>query len=213
VLPPQSTDPAFRVPQAGDKPYAQPSAAGNDQVWVLRGDKVTPIAKGTAQPGDVPYDPVAARQPGGTAGKAQEIASEAARVAKALRVHPGMNNAFGVLDSKLPTFRQSTADAEVLRNTLQSLLTLDNMGLMKGVLSDSDMKVIQQASTTLANTAGDAAAAAELDRLIPILERASGAGAGAGGTVTMVAPDGSEQPVPADQVEHYRSRGARIKGQ
>jgi hypothetical protein len=29
--------------------------------------------------------------------------------------------------------------------------------------------------------------------------------------VTMIAPNGQEKPVPADQVEHYKSLGARVK--
>jgi hypothetical protein len=32
----------------------------------------------------------------------------------------------------------------------------------------------------------------------------------AGGTVKMKAPDGSVRPVPADQVEHYKAKGAVV---
>ncbi len=46
--------------QQGDTPFEKPSAASNDQVWVVRGDKVIPIEKGTAQAGDRPYEKPAA---------------------------------------------------------------------------------------------------------------------------------------------------------
>ncbi len=51
------------VPPA--KPTPRPK-----QIFVTRGGRVVPIEEGTAQPGDVPYDPVAARQgAGGDGGK------------------------------------------------------------------------------------------------------------------------------------------------
>lgn len=160
--------------------YRPGTAAERDQQWVVRNGKVTPIQKGTAQSGDVPYDAVAERQNNKpTDNNVQQTATEIARVAKALRGHRGLGGAFGVMDATLPTFRQSTADAEVLRDSLRALLTLDNMDLMKGVLSETDMKIIQSASTTLSNRMSDAAARAELDRIIPIMEKAAGAG-GAG---------------------------------
>lgn len=42
--------------------YREPSAASRDQDWVIRNGQPVPIPKGTAQPGDRPYDAVAARQ-------------------------------------------------------------------------------------------------------------------------------------------------------
>lgn len=59
---PPSADALLREPEV-------PAPAGQD--WVRRGGKVTPIPKGTAQLGDEPYDPVAARQgDGGWSGMA-----------------------------------------------------------------------------------------------------------------------------------------------
>ena len=50
----------------------------------------------------------------------------------------------------LPVIPGTEAANAVARiDSLKSLLTLDNMKLMKGVLSDSDMKVISSASTAL----------------------------------------------------------------
>jgi hypothetical protein len=119
------------------------------------------------QPGAGGIDPAA---------EAQDTAREAKRIADALAAHPGLRGAFGVVDARLPTMRQSTADAEVLRDSLTSLLTMENMGKMKGVLSDSDMKILRQASSTIAAPMSDAAARAELKRLSEVMGRASGDG-------------------------------------
>ncbi len=72
--------------------------------------------------------------------------------------------------------RQSTADAEVLRDSLTSLLTVENMSKMKGVLSDSDMKILRAASSTINPRMGDPAARAELKRIVQVMQRAAGDG-------------------------------------
>ncbi len=126
-------------------------------------------------PGAVPYDPVAARssKPEDRT-EAVDTAREAQRIASALKDHPGFGGAFGVVSSMIPTVKQSTADAESLRDALTSLLTLENMGKMKGVLSDSDMKVLRQASTTLNSRMGDSMARSELNRIIQVMGKVSG---------------------------------------
>lgn len=152
-------------------------SGGGDQVWVTRNGQLTPIPKGSAQPGDVPHDPVAARssQPNNRA-EAADTAAEVKRIAGELSRHKGFSGAFGLADAYLPTVRQSTADAEVLRDTLQSLLTLENMGKMKGVLSDSDMKLLQRASTTINARMSEPAARQELGRLQQIMDKVIAAG-------------------------------------
>ena len=45
------------------------------------------------------------------------------------------------------------------------------MGKMKGVLSDSDMKILRQASTTLDPSMSEGEARAELDRLVQVMGR------------------------------------------
>lgn len=202
-----------RVPQPGDKRIPAPTATSTpQQEWVRRGNEVVPIPRGTAQRGDLPYDPVAARAAGAdpaTSAKGAQIAAEVKRVAGALRKHKGFNRAFGVWDSMLPTFDQDTAEAEELTKSLQSLLTLDNVDMMKGVLSDSDIKMLRQASSTLNPRMGEAAAAAELDRLIGLAPQQAGGG---GGTVKMRAPTGEEMDVSPDQVRHYQGLGAQVVG-
>jgi hypothetical protein len=113
-------------------------------------------------------DPGAAK----AATEAFETAAEVERVATTLKSHPGVRGAFGIIDAATPTVFQSTADAEVLRDSLMSLLTLENTDKLKGVLSDADMKVLRQASTTLGTRMSDEAAANELDRLVAVAQKA-----------------------------------------
>lgn len=118
------------------------------------------------------FDRVAARSSKpAVSSEAMDTMRETRRLAEELRNHPGMPATFGIVDSQLPTISQTTADAEQLLTSLRSLLTLENMGKMKGVLSDSDMKVLQAASTTLATRMGDKAAATELKRIVDAMDR------------------------------------------
>lgn len=156
----------------------RPATGGGAPEWLVRnGQKV----KGTYQPGDEPYDPVAARtaQPANTP-EAVDTAREVQRIAGELSQHEGFSGAFGLGDAMNPfTLKQSTADAEVLRDTLSSLLTLENMGKMKGVLSDSDMRLLQRASTTINPKMSEGAARVELARLREIMAKVTGDGGGA----------------------------------
>jgi hypothetical protein len=110
------------------------------------------------------------------AAEAQDTAREAKRIASELLGHQGLDGAFGVINAKLPTLRQDTADAEVLRDALTSLLTLENTGKLKGVLSNADMAILRQASTTISGAQSPAAARSELKRLVEVMGRAAGEG-------------------------------------
>lgn len=141
--------------------------------------------------------------------EAVDTAREAARLAAMLRQHPGMPQAFGVWDSKIPTLRQNTADAEEIRDSLSSLLTLENTGKLKGVLSNTDMAILRQASTTLNGRLGDESARRELDRIVEVMHNAV-ARAEAGGAAT--APAVSHEAPGAtggSAYERYRQRRPR----
>jgi hypothetical protein len=139
-----------------------------EQTWVVRDGQVVPITKGTARPGDQPYDAVAARQPTAPGNsEALETATELVRVATDLRDHPSRGSVFGAFEGAMPSFRQGSIDAQTLVDQLNGLLALENMGKMKGVLSDKDMAMIRQASSRLSNQRiGDAAAYQELTNVI-----------------------------------------------
>lgn len=78
-----------------------------------------------------------------------EMAGEAARVAENILNHPSFNAAVGTLQPIMPTFRAETQDVinEALR--LESLLTVDNLKLMSGVLTDRDIKFLTRVGSGL----------------------------------------------------------------
>lgn len=161
----------YREPKTGPAP---------DYEWVTGPDgQPRQIRKGTAQPGDRPYDKAGAGAQSSQA-EAVDTAREIQRISRKLTSHPGMSSAFGVVQSRLPTIRQSTADAETLRDAMMSLLTLENTGKLKGVLSNADMEILRRASTTLDPKMGDAAAAEELRRLDQVMSKITGEPAGGG---------------------------------
>ena len=73
----------------------------------------------------------------------------------------------GAIQGKTPeilmTGNQANINSKIAQ--LKSLLTLENMGIMKGVLSDSDMKVITNASTALNRATTEEAFDKELKRI------------------------------------------------
>lgn len=190
----------------GVEEYREPKVIGGGgdtkRQWLVRGGKKV---YDTYQPGDEPYDAVSERQQNGVnpaREEAMDTAREVRRVANALRTHKGMGAAFGTVDSFIPTIRQSTADAESLRDTLQALLTLENTGKLKGVLSDRDMQLLRAASTTLNPRMGDAAAAAELKRLEEVMSRVlEGGGTAPGGPAPagMTAPTAPTRRIKMDR--------------
>lgn len=112
----------------------------------------------------------------GPAAEAADTAREAKRIASSLLGSKGLDGAFGVINARLPTLKQDTADAEVLRDALTSLLTLENTGKLKGVLSNADMAILRQASTTIAGPMSPEAARTELKRIVEVMGRAAGEG-------------------------------------
>ena len=152
----------------GTEPQKPERGPAPDYEWVMRNGKPVQIRKGGAQMGDSPYEKPSS---GAEAQEKTLTAGEVKEAANALLTHRGFNGAFGLYNSRMPTMKQDTADAELLRERVASLLQLANMGKMKGILSDSDMKVIRSASTTLSNRQSGPAARTELDRVIKIMDR------------------------------------------
>lgn len=150
------------------------------------------------------YDAVAARsaQPENQE-EAKDTAREVQRIAGALGSHAGFGGTFGKWSSMNPqlTSSQATVDARSLLNSLKGLLTLENMGKMKGVLSDTDMRILQQASTTLAAEISEDAARGELNRLGRVMSKLTGeAWSDVGGVPVRQTPAGGRAggPGPTD---------------
>lgn len=203
VLPPVGDAPEFRVPKPGDKPYAQPGAgASPQQDWVKRGDQVIPIPRGTAQAGDMPYDPVAARQaqPADPA-EAQQVTRTALDQAKRLRNHPGLSRAYGAYEMR--GFTQGAQDAKAIRNQLVAALALPNLGAIRGPLSDKDILFVKQLASRLENDRiSDDEAVRAVDEAITFLESKAGPGA--------AAPPGGAAPEAGQPIyQTNRRTGAR----
>lgn len=196
-----------------DARYRRPeSTAQRKPEWVRQADGSVIDINGVAPPGTKPYDAVAERssQPVNPA-EAQDTAREAARLAGDLLKHPGLGGAFGVVSSQFPTVRQDTADAESLRDSLTSLLTLENTGKLKGVLSNTDMQILRQASTSLNSKMGDAAARAELKRIVEVMQRAAGEGPQAGLPKMDMATSRGSAPAAVDPVDAMIAKHSRKK--
>jgi hypothetical protein len=93
-------------------------------------------------------------------------ASDIARLSGELLGHEGMPGAFGLIQSKMGTWRQATKDAEIIRESLINLLTVENLDLMSGVLSETDIQILKGAATTLSPEMSDEDAKAELTRIL-----------------------------------------------
>ena len=78
------------------------------------------------------------------------------------------------------TLTGKTSDLSKKITRLKSLLTLDNMGKMKGVLSDSDIKILTTAATTLDKGQTTGAIEEELSRIIETVGRKLGDTVGGG---------------------------------
>ena len=102
--------------------------------------------------------------------KGIQTATKALGILGTLEQSGSLGAAVGPISSKIPTVRGGTADFEANFNALKSLLTLENMGVMKGVLSDSDMKVITQAATPLSLGMSEFGFKNELQNVRTILE-------------------------------------------
>lgn len=75
----------------------------------------------------------------------------------------GLSSFFGLKSE--PIAGTAAADFVTQLNALKSLLTIENMGIMKGVLSDADIRILTQAATSLSTDMSEKAFRAELQRI------------------------------------------------
>lgn len=75
--------------------------------------------------------------------------TEAARLATELVDDPNLGNAVGTIGTMIPTMQGSTQDVINKANRLQSLLTVDNLKLMTGVLTDRDIAFLTNVASGL----------------------------------------------------------------
>lgn len=97
----------------------------------------------------------------------QELASSILEDKDAIRA------VYGSIGGLLPSVRQGTVDAELQIQRLVDMLTLENTSKMSGVLSESDIKILQRAGTVLGNfRLSEDQAIKELEKVAGILETA-----------------------------------------
>lgn len=78
----------------------------------------------------------------------------------------GVKGNFGAADKFLPNMRESTMQAQTDLNQLRSLLTVENLDLMTGVLSETDIKILQNvAGGGIADTASEKGAIEAIKRI------------------------------------------------
>ncbi|RPJ55914.1 MAG: hypothetical protein EHM12_11135 [Dehalococcoidia bacterium] len=90
-----------------------------------------------------------------------------------IRSHPGFTGAVGLKSAgsgfgliKNPIAGTPEADFVAQFDGLKNLLTLDNLGLMKGVLSNTDIEILKSAATTLSTSNSEQGFSKELDRIM-----------------------------------------------
>lgn len=91
------------------------------------------------------------------------------------RASNGVKAVFGATDSLTPTLLPESVDADARIEQLVNFLTLENLGRMSGVLSDSDIRILQNAGTILKNRRiSDELAEQELQKIAGIIDKAPG---------------------------------------
>lgn len=81
----------------------------------------------------------------------------------------GASSLFGMLKNPIPG--SPAADYLSKLNSIIGQLTLENMGVMKGVLSDADMKIISQASTALNKDMSEPEFKKELAKIEAVMQK------------------------------------------
>jgi hypothetical protein len=106
---------------------------------------------------------------------------------------------------------QASSDFQAERDRFVAMLSLPNLGSLKGPMSDKDLLFIKQISSTLSNdNISEKAARQEMERARNwLIEKGANPGGSGGGLVSMVTPDGRSINVPAAQVAEAEKRGAK----
>ena len=100
---------------------------------------------------------------------ARKTASDVKALALELAQNPDVGRVFGTIQGRTPALTGTAAAVEAKIDQLVGFLTLDNLGRMSGVLSDSDIRILQNAASILNNRLiPDEVAIAELEKLAGI---------------------------------------------
>ena len=98
------------------------------------------------------------------AGKAEEVKTKTRQlVSELLGNIDGIKAVAGGFDEMTPTFFDSSKDAEAAMDDLKNLLTVENLKLMTGVLSESDIAILR--------SVGSSGLSGSQDRIIETLQK------------------------------------------
>lgn len=98
-----------------------------------------------------------------------QTANDIITLAKEIMNDKALSASIGPYSSRLPSWKTltgETADFAAKAQRLQSLLTLGNLGVLKGAISDKDMEVLQSAAAALKPGMTEQAYKTELQRII-----------------------------------------------
>lgn len=184
--PKTSTPPSQKIVTINGKSYIQNPDGSYSEPNILGGGNVTPEKVETAQK---------------ALALAEKLGAEAPGFAGAV----GFKGLIGSVTGAIPGTPE--ADFTTDYNSLKSLLTLENMGLMKGVLSDSDIKILQQAATALDTKMSEAKFISTLNEVKNTLRNAvSGSGQVKEETV-IVSKDGQDYTLPKSELQDALNQG------
>ena len=167
------------IDENGNRVFIQPKSIGGADVV----PDVRPPGPTAKQIADTRKAEVGATEAEGKAvesARKRELAlttrDEISALATDVIANPNLDDAFGAVAGATPTLLQATLDVEADLDRLDSLLTLGNTDKMVGVLSESDIKILQQAGSILGNRRISVPKArAELARIEDVFARNPGA--------------------------------------
>lgn len=147
-----------------------------DYEWVMRGDKPMQIRKGSAQPGDRPYDAVAERKQPDASGPSPYAIERADRTiqsidelsAKVSNWNTGYGSVFsGMPESQARNFKaeMDTLKANIAFNELTAMREASKTGGALGAVSDKEMQLLQSALGALDTGQSPANLKAQLDKI------------------------------------------------
>lgn len=144
----------------------KPTAAGSqDQDWVIRNGEVTPIAKGTAKPGDKPYEKGSATTPGdvGANYSTERTKRAVETIDELLPMVNGWTTGYGSLLKNVPatdslnfSSKLKTLESNLGFNELQEMRNASKTGGALGNVSDKELTLLTSTLAAL-NQAQDAA--------------------------------------------------------
>lgn len=138
-------------------------------------DKYMKMLQAEKAQGDIAKREQELRQAEEAKGAEQYNIQTAADLAQSLKAHPGFKNIYGSIQGSplAMTVRQSSIDAEAIRDQLGNILTLAARGQLKGQgqITEGETSMLRNAQTMLSNPRiSDDAAIAEVDRVINYLQ-------------------------------------------